>query len=71
MSDRVAPHLYHVMKVNHITHKFYIARYGTQSVKPMSYDVAETRIAGEKADAGSEFKLISVEEFNRRFERKG
>ena len=71
MSDRIRPHMYFVMLTNIRTGQVFIAGYNTSHPEPMTYDIAETRLAKLAPKEGFEDSLISVEEFNRRFERKG
>ena len=71
MSDRIRPHMYYVMTVNVATKLSYVAGFGVSHPEPMTYDIAETRLAKLAPKEGFEDSLISVEEFNRRFERKG
>ena len=71
MSDRIRPHMYFVMTVNVATKQSYLAGYNNSRPAPMSYDIAETRLAKLAPKAGFEASLISVEDFNRKFERKG
>ena len=71
MSDRIRPHMYFVMLTNIRTGQFFIAGYNTSRPEPMSYDIAETRLAKLPPRDLFSADLISLEEFNRRFERKG
>ena len=71
MSDRIRPHMYFVMLTNIRTGQSFIAVYNTSRPEPMSYDIAETRLAKLVPKEGFEDSLISLEEVNRRFERKG
>ena len=71
MSDRIRPHMYFVMTVNVATKLSYVAGFGVSHPEPMTYDIAETRLAKLAPKEGFEDSLISLEEFNRRFERKG
>ena len=70
MSDRIRPHMYYVMLTNIRTGQSFIAVYNTSRPEPMSYDIAETRLAKLVPKEGFKESLISVEEFNRKFERK-
>ena len=71
MSDRIRPHMYFVITTNLLTGQFFIANYNTKRAEPVSYDVAETRLAKLATPDLSYAGLISVEEFNRKFKRKG
>lgn len=71
MPDRIRPHMYFVITNNFRTNQFFIASYNNQKAKPVSYDVAETRLAKLQLQDWFSAGLISVEDFNRRFERKG
>ena len=71
MSERIRPHMYFVMTVNVATKLSYVAGFGVSHPEPMTYDIAETRLAKLAPKEGFEDSLISVEEFNRRFEMRG
>ena len=71
MPERIRPHMYYVITTNLCTGQFFIANYNTKRDEPVSYDVAETRLAKLPPRDLFSADLISVEEFNRRFERKG
>jgi len=71
MSDRIRPHMYFVITTNLRTKKFYLVGFNDNPPKPVSREVAEIRLAAMPAEADWEHSIISVEEFNRRFERKG
>ena len=70
MSDRIRPHMYFVITTNLCTGQVFIAGYNTSRPEPMSYDIAETRLAKLVPKEGFKDSIISLEEFNRRFERK-
>ena len=70
MSDRIRPHMYYVITTNLLTNQFFIAGYNNKRAEPVSYDVAETRLAKFPPRDLFSAELISLEEFNRRFERK-
>ena len=70
MSERIRPHMYYVITTNLRTSQFFIAGYNTSRPEPMSYDIAETRLAKLVPKEGFKDSLISVEELNRRFERR-
>ena len=70
MSERIRPHMYFVITTNLCTGQFFIAGYNNKRAEPVSYDVAETRLAKLAPPDLSYAGLISVEEFNRRFERR-
>lgn len=81
MSERIRPHMYYVMLTNIRTGQSFIADYNNKRAEPMTYGVAETRLAETRLVETRLVEmtplnffsadLISVEEFNRRFERKG
>ena len=71
MSDRIRPHMYFVMLTNIRTGQSFIAGYNNKRAEPMTYGVAETRLAKMTPLNFFSADLISVEEFNRRFERRG
>ena len=71
MSDRIRPHMYYVITTNLPTKKFYLVGFNDNPPKPVSREVAEVRLAAVPAEADWEHSIISLEEFNRRFERKG
>ena len=71
MSDRIRPHMYYVITTNLRTKQTFIVGYNTASPEPMTHDIAETRLAKLAPRGDCKDNLISVEEFNRRFERKG
>lgn len=71
MSDRIRPHMYYVITTNLLTGHFFIAGYNNKRAEPVSCDVAETRLAKLTPPDLSYAGLISVEEFNRRFKRRG
>lgn len=71
MSERIRPHMYFVITTNLRTKKFFIASYNNKRAEPVSREVAEIRLAAMPAEADWEHSIISLEEFNRRFERKG
>ena len=71
MSERIRPHMYFVTTTSLRTKKFYVVGFNTSRPEPMSYDIAETRLAKLVPKEGFKDSLISLEEFNRRFERKG
>ena len=70
MSDRIRPHMYLVISTNLRAKKFFIAGYNNKRAEPVSREVAETMLAAMPAEADWEHSIISVEEFNRKFERK-
>ena len=71
MSDRIRPHMYFVTTTNLLTKKFYLMGFNDNPPKPVSREVAEIRLAAMPAEVGWEYSIISLEEHNRRFERKG
>lgn len=71
MSERIRPHMYFVITTNLSTKKFYLVGFDAKPPKPVSREVAEIRLAAMPAEADWEHSIISLEEFNRRFERKG
>ena len=71
MSERIRPHMYFVITTNLRTKKFYLIGFNDNPPEPVSREVAEARLAATPAEADWEHSIISVEEFNRRFERKG
>ena len=71
MSERIRPHMYFVITTSLRTGQVFITGYNTSRPEPMSYDIAETRLANLVPKEGFKDSLISVEEFNRKFERKG
>ena len=71
MSDRIRPHMYYVMLTDIRTGQSFIAGYNDKRAEPMTYGVAETRLAKMTPLNFFSADLISVEEFNRKFERKG
>ena len=70
MSNRIRPHMYFVTTTNLRSGQFFIAGYNNKRAEPVSYDVAETRLAKLPPRDLFSADLISVEEFNRKFERK-
>ena len=70
MSDRIRPHMYLVITTNLRTKKFYLVGFNDNPPKPVSREVAEVRLAAMPAEADWEHSIISLEEHNRRFERK-
>ncbi len=71
MSDRIRPHMYFVTTTNLRAKKFYLVGFNDNPPEPVSREVAEIRLAAMFTEAGWEHSIISVEDFNRRFERKG
>ena len=71
MSERIRPHMYFVITTSLRTKKFYLVGFNDDPPKPVSREVAEVRLAAMFAEADWEHSIISVEEFNRKFERKG
>ena len=59
-----------VMLTDIRTGQSFIAGYNNKRAEPMTYGVAETRLAKMTPLNFFSADLISVEEFNRRFERK-
>ena len=70
MSKRTRAHMYFVITTDLRTKKFYLVGFNDNHPKPVSREVAEVRLAGMPAETGWEHSIISVEEHNRRFERK-
>ena len=70
MSKRIRPHMYFVITTNLRTKKFYLVGFNDTPPEPVSREVAEVRLAAMSAEADWEHSIISLEEFNRRFERK-
>ena len=70
MSKRIRPHMYFVITTNLRTKKFYLMGFNDNPPKPVSREVAEVSLAAVPAEAGWEHSIISLEEFNRKFERK-
>ena len=71
MSKRIRPHTYFVITTNLRTKKFYLVGFDDNPPKPVSREVAEAKLAAISAETDWEHSIISVEEFNRRFDRKG
>ena len=71
MSKRIRPHMYYVITTNLRTKKFYLVGFNDNPPEPVSREVAEVRLAAMPAEADWEHSIISVEEFNRKFDRKG
>ena len=63
--------MYLVITTNLRTKKFYLVGFNDNPPKPVSREVAEVRLAAMPAEADWEHSIISLEEHNRRFERKG
>lgn len=70
MADRIRPHMYYVITNNLSTKKFYLVGFDAKPPKPVSREIAEVRLASMSAEANWEHSIISLEDFNRRFERK-
>lgn len=71
MPERTRPQLYYVMTIDVAAKQSYIAGFNDSRPAPMTYDIAETLLAKLAPKEGFEDSLISVEDFNRKFERKG
>ena len=71
MSERIRPHMCFVISTDLRTKKFYLVGFDDNPPKPVSREVAEVRLAAMSAEADWEYSIISLEEFNRKFKRKG
>jgi hypothetical protein len=63
--------MYYVITTSLLTKKFCLVGFNDNPPKPVSREVAEIRLAAMHAEADWEHSIISLEEFNRRFDRKG